>query len=104
MFAAREMSKLLRLGTIVLVYDKVSFVSAKSWAENPQLKQAALLNSAATDDIDNSDASKTRARYVVNKKARSKIIRAGLRLKSPGDFWRRKISNPLGVQGAVALG
>jgi len=38
MFAAREVSKLLRLGTIVLVYDKVSFVSAKSWAENPKLK------------------------------------------------------------------
>ena len=38
MFAAREVSKLLTLGTIVLVYDKVSFVSAKSWAENPKLK------------------------------------------------------------------
>ena len=38
MFAAREVSKLLTLGTIVLVYDKVSFVSAKSWAENPNLK------------------------------------------------------------------
>jgi peptidoglycan hydrolase-like protein with peptidoglycan-binding domain len=40
-FVAREVSKLLRLGTIVLVYDKVSFVSAKSWAENPKLKPAA---------------------------------------------------------------
>jgi cell wall hydrolase len=40
-FAAREMSKLLTLGTIVLVYDKISFVSAKSWAENPKLKQTA---------------------------------------------------------------
>ncbi len=38
MFAAREVSKLLTLGTIVLVYDKVSFVSAKSWVENPKLK------------------------------------------------------------------
>jgi peptidoglycan hydrolase-like protein with peptidoglycan-binding domain len=38
MFAAREMSKLLTLGTIVLVYDKVSFVSAKPWIENPKLK------------------------------------------------------------------
>ncbi len=37
MFAAREVSKLLKLGTIVLVYDKVSFVSAKSWAQNPKL-------------------------------------------------------------------
>lgn len=45
-FAAREVSKLLKLGTIVLVYDKVSFVSAKSWVENPKLKEAALANSA----------------------------------------------------------
>lgn len=42
MFAAREVSKLLPLGTIVLVYDKFSFVSAKSWAENPQLKETVL--------------------------------------------------------------
>lgn len=45
MFAAREVSRLLKLGTIVLVYDKVSFVSAKSWVENPKLKDAALANS-----------------------------------------------------------
>jgi lipoprotein-anchoring transpeptidase ErfK/SrfK len=45
-FAAREVSKLLKLGTIVLVYDKVSFVSARSWLENPKLKEAALANSA----------------------------------------------------------
>jgi len=45
-FAAREVSKLLKLGTIVLVYDKVSFVSARSWAENPKLKEAALANGA----------------------------------------------------------
>ena len=45
MFASREASKLLKLGTIVLVYDKVSFVSAKSWIENPKLKEAALVNS-----------------------------------------------------------
>ena len=45
MFAAREVSRLLKLGTIVLVYDKVSFVSAKSWIENPKLKEAALANS-----------------------------------------------------------
>jgi hypothetical protein len=49
MFAAREVSKLLTLGTIVLVFDKVSFVSGRSWAENPQLKEAALGNSAARD-------------------------------------------------------
>ncbi|HJX91976.1 MAG TPA: L,D-transpeptidase family protein [Pyrinomonadaceae bacterium] len=42
-FAAREFSKLMPLGTIVLVYDKVSFVSAKSWAENPKLKQSASI-------------------------------------------------------------
>lgn len=46
MFAAREVSRLLKLGTIVLVYDKVSFVSARSWVENPKLKEAALANSA----------------------------------------------------------
>jgi len=46
MFAARDVSKLLPLGTIVLVYDKVSFVSGKAWAQNPKLKQAAFLNGA----------------------------------------------------------
>lgn len=49
MFAAREVSRLLPLGTIVLVYDQVSFVSAKEWAENPKLKEAAMLNGAARD-------------------------------------------------------
>ena len=43
LFAAREVSRLMPVATIVLVYDKVSFVSAKSWAENPKLKEAALL-------------------------------------------------------------
>ena len=75
MFAAREVSKLLRVGTIVLVYDKVSFVSAKDWAENPKLKQAALLSSAA-NAYEYMDDTKTRPRYVASKKARSKIIRA----------------------------
>jgi len=46
MFAAREVSKLLPVGTIVLVYDKVSFVSAKDWVQNPKLKDAALANGA----------------------------------------------------------
>lgn len=41
-FAAREVSKLLPIGTIVLVYDKLSFVSGKLWAENPTLKEAIL--------------------------------------------------------------
>lgn len=44
MFAAREVSELTPKGTIVLVYDKTSFVSGKSWALNPKLKQAALAN------------------------------------------------------------
>ena len=46
MFAAREVSRLLTVGTIVLVYDKVSFVSAKDWIKNPKLKDAALANGA----------------------------------------------------------
>ncbi|HEY8225204.1 MAG TPA: L,D-transpeptidase family protein [Pyrinomonadaceae bacterium] len=67
MFAAREVSKLLRLGTIVLVYDRVSFVSAKEWADNPRLKEAAMLNAAATDYVDHTT---TRSR-----KGRTKVIR-----------------------------
>jgi hypothetical protein len=35
------MSKMLPVGTIVLVYDKESFVSAKDWIEEDKLKQAA---------------------------------------------------------------
>ena len=50
MFAAREVSKLLKLGTIVLVYDKVSFVSALDWVKNPKLKEAALANIGAEVD------------------------------------------------------
>jgi hypothetical protein len=46
MFAAREVSRLLPVGTIVLVYDKASFVSAKDWIKNPKLKDAALANGA----------------------------------------------------------
>ena len=46
LFAARELSKRMSVGTIVLIYDKVSFVSAKSWVENPKLKEAALANIA----------------------------------------------------------
>lgn len=58
MFAARAVSKLLKLGTIVLVYDKVSFVSAKDWVKNPKLKEAAMLNGAATDYMDQTDRPK----------------------------------------------
>ena len=85
-FAAREISKLLPVGTIVLVYDKVSFVSAKSWAENPKLKQAAL-NSASRDDDDYTEVTKSKFGSLVNKKARSKNIRAGLRLIIPAPFY-----------------
>ena len=79
MFAAREMSKLLPVGTIVLVYDKVSFVSARSWVENPELKQAALLKSESPDYTYKTVESKTRPRFVI-KRARSRIMRAGLRV------------------------
>ncbi|MGH9883735.1 MAG: L,D-transpeptidase family protein [Pyrinomonadaceae bacterium] len=34
MFAARTVSKMLPVGTIVLIYDKQSFVSAKDWVED----------------------------------------------------------------------
>ncbi|HVQ39312.1 MAG TPA: L,D-transpeptidase family protein [Pyrinomonadaceae bacterium] len=51
MFAAREVSKLLPVGTIVLVYDKVTFVSARPWVEDPTLKEAAL-SLLSTPDYD----------------------------------------------------
>jgi lipoprotein-anchoring transpeptidase ErfK/SrfK len=41
MLAAAEISKLLPVGTIVLIYDKQSFVSAKAWAEADRQKQEA---------------------------------------------------------------
>lgn len=40
MLAAVEVSKQLPVGTIVLVYDKRSFVSAKEWAEADKQKQS----------------------------------------------------------------
>jgi L,D-transpeptidase-like protein/putative peptidoglycan binding protein len=39
--AAAEVSRELPVGTIVLVYDKLSFVSAKDWAEADKQKQQA---------------------------------------------------------------
>ena len=83
MFAAREVSRLMKVGTIVLVYDKVSFVSAKSWAENPQLKQAALLMSASPAHTDytewaranHTDRTRTKSKSLAIKKARPRIIR-----------------------------
>lgn len=62
MFAAREVSKLLKLGAIVLVYDKVSFVSAKDWVENPELKRAAMLDSVVPDYAYQAQRKKLRAR------------------------------------------
>lgn len=50
MFAAREVSKGLRIGTIVLVYDRLSFVSAKDWLKNPKLRDAALVSLGAEMD------------------------------------------------------
>jgi peptidoglycan hydrolase-like protein with peptidoglycan-binding domain len=41
MFASANVSKFLPVGTIVLIYDKQSFVSAKAWAEVDKQKQAA---------------------------------------------------------------
>lgn len=40
MFASREISKMLPVGTIVIIYDKDSFVSAKEWGEADKQKQA----------------------------------------------------------------
>ncbi|HEX6728451.1 MAG TPA: L,D-transpeptidase family protein [Pyrinomonadaceae bacterium] len=42
MFASRQISELLRVGTILLIYDKDSFVSAKEWAEADRQKQASI--------------------------------------------------------------
>jgi N-acetylmuramoyl-L-alanine amidase len=74
-FAARDVSKLLKLGTIVLVYDKVSFVSAKDWVKNPKLKEAALLNIAADDDVE-TQAPRNRSKSSGLRRSRSKLIRA----------------------------
>jgi peptidoglycan hydrolase-like protein with peptidoglycan-binding domain len=77
MFAAREVSRRMPVGTIVLVYDKASFVSAKDWAMNPKLKEAALaaITANAYDYDYLTDATKTRPRTII-KKPRSRIIRA----------------------------
>jgi N-acetylmuramoyl-L-alanine amidase len=69
LFAAREVSRLMELGTIVLVYDQVSFVSAKSWADDPQLRQAALLNSRSADYTYRTERTTTKLRSFVSKKA-----------------------------------
>jgi len=43
MSAAIQVSRLLPVGTIVLIYDKRSFVSAKDWAEADRQKQEAKI-------------------------------------------------------------
>ena len=43
MSAAEEMSKRLPVGTILLIYDNQSFVSAKDWAEADRQKQEAIV-------------------------------------------------------------
>ena len=43
MSSAEELSKLLPVGMIVLIYDSESFVSAKDWAEADKLKQEAII-------------------------------------------------------------
>jgi L,D-transpeptidase-like protein/putative peptidoglycan binding protein len=43
MSEAIEISSLLPVGTIVLIYDKQSFVSAKDWAEADKQKQQAVI-------------------------------------------------------------
>ena len=61
-FAAREVSRLMELGTIVLVYDQVSFVSGKSWADDPELRRAALVNSESSDYTYGPEGTKPRPR------------------------------------------
>jgi peptidoglycan hydrolase-like protein with peptidoglycan-binding domain len=75
MFAAREVSSHLKLGTIVLVYDKVSFVSARDWVKNPKLKEEALGNIAADDEYV-PDAPTMKAKSLGVKRSRPKLIRA----------------------------
>jgi len=41
MLASRDVSKMLPVGMIVLIYDRESFVSAKEWAEQDKLKRVA---------------------------------------------------------------
>jgi hypothetical protein len=39
MFAAEDIARQLPVGTIVLIYDSQSFVSAKDWAEKDKQKE-----------------------------------------------------------------
>jgi hypothetical protein len=42
MFASRAISEMLPVGTIVIIYDKDSFVSAKAWGEADKQKAASI--------------------------------------------------------------
>jgi len=75
MFAAREVSKLLKLGTIVLVYDRVSFVSALDWVKNPKLKEAALASLGAEVD-ETAEAPTTRSTSLGARKPRPRMVRS----------------------------
>jgi hypothetical protein len=75
MFAAREVSKLLKLGTIVLVYDRVSFVSALDWVKNPKLKEAALASLGAEVD-ETAEAPTTRSTSLSARKPRPRMVRS----------------------------
>lgn len=75
MFGAREVSKLMPIGTIVLVYDKVSFVSAKDWVKNPKLKEAALASlGAEVDEV--VDSSPTKSNSLGVRKPRPRVVRS----------------------------
>jgi peptidoglycan hydrolase-like protein with peptidoglycan-binding domain len=76
MFAARELSRMLPVGMIVLVYDKISFVSAKSWVDNPKLKQAVLSRSTETDYTYIRDENRNNSKPAVIKQTRPRIVRA----------------------------
>jgi hypothetical protein len=74
-FAAREVSKLLKVGTIVLVYDKVSFVSARDWVKNPLRKEAALLSLTAEVDMGTAEEPGNKSRPAGKRRPRSRIVR-----------------------------
>lgn len=74
-FAAREVSKILKLGTIVLVYDNISFVSAKDWVKNPQRKAAALLSLTAEVDEVVPEESGNKSKPARKRVTRSRIVR-----------------------------
>ena len=74
-FAAREVSKLLKLGTIVLVYDRVSFVSALDWVKNPKLKEAALASLGAEVD-ETAEAPTTKSTTLGARKLRPRLVRS----------------------------